>query len=119
MKVNQLWNNRHLVTVVEEETLAGRGSELMSLLSTRVAQLTNTSNHSFVLMSDNGYWARGDTLQEARDNIIKEGARKSNRVAVKLVLNDKTPYVDGGGYINGASAASIVDIGTFKIGGIL
>jgi hypothetical protein len=53
----------------------------------------------FLVISHDGYWARGKSVEETARNCAKEGARKANTCSVLLILGDETAEVNENGYI--------------------
>lgn len=47
-----------------------------------------------------GYYARGDSLLLAAQNLLKTGAKKRDIIAVVVVLGDPKAFIDTFGYIN-------------------
>ncbi len=54
---------------------------------------------SFLVLSHDGHWGRGDTVEEAARNCVKAGAHRSGSASVLLVLGDETAEVNEAGYI--------------------
>ena len=47
-----------------------------------------------------GNWAKGSSIKEAALNLHKAGAKKSERVAMLVMMDDPKAYIDSSGGIN-------------------
>ena len=55
---------------------------------------------TYILQTGTRYWAKGSTVKEAALNLHKAGAKKSERVAMLVMMDDPKAYIDSYGRIN-------------------
>ncbi len=53
----------------------------------------------YLVISHDGHWGRGDTIEEAVGICIKAGAHRSRSASVLLVLGNETAEVNKAGYV--------------------
>jgi hypothetical protein len=74
----------------------------------------------YLVISHDGYWGRGDTVDEGARNCVKQGASRSGSASVLLVLGDKTGEINEAGYvIREARSHSITVIEKIRLGSVV
>jgi hypothetical protein len=53
----------------------------------------------YLVISHDGHWGRGDTVEKAAQACIKAGAHRSKFASVLLILGDETAELNAAGYI--------------------
>jgi len=84
---------------------------LQKLVGEYPSDTVQPGKRSFVAMTNTGYWARGNTPEAACKGLLKQGARKTDKVNLALVLNDDTPEVNQMGAIISESDSAQLNIG--------
>ena len=51
----------------------------------------------YLVISHDGYWGRGDTIDKGARNCVKQGARRCGSASVLLILGDETAEVNEAG----------------------
>jgi hypothetical protein len=78
------------------------------------------NTHCFLVVSHDGYWGRGSTVEEAAEKCVDEGGRRQNSASVLLIVGDKTPEVNGHGYIiRDAGSHNITVIERVRLGALI
>jgi hypothetical protein len=74
----------------------------------------------FLVISHDGYWGRGKTVEEAASVCAREGASRTHPASVLLIVGDETAEVNEGGYVvRDAGSYNITVIGRIKLGALL
>jgi hypothetical protein len=78
----------------------------------------NTS--CFLVISHDGYWGRGDSVEKAARVCVKEGASRARTATVLLILGDQTPEIDKAGYVvRDAGSHNIKVIERIRLGALI
>jgi hypothetical protein len=74
----------------------------------------------YLVISHDGYWGRGDTIDQGARNCLKQGAARSGSASVLLILGDETAEINEAGYvIRDAGSHSITVIGRIRLGSLI
>ena len=74
----------------------------------------------YLVISHNGYWARGETIDQGARNCVKQGAKRSGSASVLLILGDETAEINDAGYvIRDAGSHSITVIERIRLGALI
>jgi hypothetical protein len=74
----------------------------------------------YLVISHDGYWGRGDTIDQGGRNCAKQGASRSGSASVLLVLGDETAEINEAGYvIRDAGSHSITVIDKVRLGALI
>ena len=74
----------------------------------------------FLVMSHNGYWGRGDTVEKAAQQCIGHGGTRSSMATVLLILGDKTAEIDRyGSVIRDAGSHNITVLERVRLGALM
>lgn len=105
----------------DSKETATKSSPFSPALQAAQEDLFNYVQHScFLVISHDGYWARGKSVKEAARNCAKEGARRANPCSVLLLLGDETAEVDRNGYIiRDAGSHNITVIERVRLGALI
>lgn len=58
-----------------------------------------TQSVTYILQTGTRHWGKGSSIKEAALNLTKEGAKKSERVAMLVMMGDPKAYIDNHGMI--------------------
>jgi hypothetical protein len=74
----------------------------------------------YLVISHDGYWGRGDTVDQGARNCLKQGASRSGSASVLLILGDETAEInEAGSVIRDAGSHSITVIERIRLGSLL
>jgi|ERR1039458_4159854 hypothetical protein len=74
----------------------------------------------YLVISHDGYWGRGDTVDEGDRNCVKQGASRSGSASVLLILGDKTAEINEADYvIRDAGSHSNTVIEKIRLGSLI
>lgn len=77
---------------------------------------------TYVIRTANRYWGKGPTLNEAKKQCVKEGARLFEKSLISIVLTpdncEYEPSVDGMGDLMYPAGATLVQLGAKTLGSV-
>jgi len=74
----------------------------------------------YLVISHDGYWGRGNTIDKGARNCFKQGASRSESASVLLILGDETAEINEAGYvIRDAGSHSITIIDRIRLGSLI
>jgi hypothetical protein len=74
----------------------------------------------YLVISHDGYWGRGNTIDQGARNCLKQGASRSASCSVLLVLGDETAEISEAGYVvRDSGSHSITVIGRTRLGSLI
>lgn len=115
-----VWSRCDAPTVISE-ACKGNGDAVNEALE-RLALVTGCGKQRrtvFVLVTNDGHWARGEEIAVAANRLRKLASSKS-LVRGWVVLNDPEPSVDSAGYLVSDAAAVSLGLGQLgKLSGII
>jgi hypothetical protein len=74
----------------------------------------------YLVVSHDGYWGRGDSVEDGTRSCLKQGASRKGTASVLLILGDETAEINEAGYIiRDAGSHSITVLARIKLGSLL
>jgi hypothetical protein len=103
--------------IIETSAISVFSAALKSVQDDRLNYL---ATFSFLVVSHDGYWGRGETIEAAAKTCSREGASRNSTASVLLILGDKTPEINQAGYvIRDAGSHSIKIIERIRLGALI
>lgn len=119
MNENQ-WSKYNAFFLVEQARENNADAQAAALDRLEAVADPSIGSRVFVLVTNDGHWARAESIEEAAKSLAKNHASRKAIVEAALVINDSSAGVDGMGRLCAEAKAVCFSLGKLgSLGGLL